>query len=183
MIEEITLLNKLRNGDHKAQRELYEQYHDKMIKKCKRVLRNVEDAEDAVMQAFDSFFRGINRVEIRGPGAIRAYLRGCLRRATADVIRCRQRLKLTWREELPEIPHEPDAFCALHREDISLLIDRILPESQRLVICMAYEGYTHEEVWKQFGIPEASSRALLSKARMRVLTSMLAQGIFPYCID
>lgn len=57
------LLEALRSGDDEAFERLVKQHSGRMLAVCRRILRNEDDARDAVQEAFISAFKGLSKFE------------------------------------------------------------------------------------------------------------------------
>ena len=62
-IQEAELLEALRAGREEAFETLVRAHSGRMLSVCRRILRNEEEAKDAVQEAFVSAFRGISKFE------------------------------------------------------------------------------------------------------------------------
>ncbi len=63
MSGEAELLERLRRGDDAAYEELVRQHSPRMLAVARRMLRNEDDAQEAVQEAFLSAFRAVERFE------------------------------------------------------------------------------------------------------------------------
>jgi len=96
--EESALLARLRDGDDAAYEELVRSYGARMLAVARRFLRNEDDAQDAVQEAFLSAFKAIGRFE--GKSRISTWLHRITVNAALMKIRKRKRKPETSIEDL-----------------------------------------------------------------------------------
>jgi RNA polymerase sigma-70 factor, ECF subfamily len=72
--QEVTLVAAVRAGDETAFSDLAERHRRELHVHCYRMLGSVEDAEDAVQEAFLRAWRGRASFQSRGPSSFRAWL-------------------------------------------------------------------------------------------------------------
>ena len=85
MLEDERLKWKFKRGSREALSRIYEKYFDSMLTLAMGLLRNAEDAQDVVHDAFVSFARSVDTFRLRG--SLSGYL------ATSVVNRARDRLR------------------------------------------------------------------------------------------
>lgn len=151
-----------------AQRYLYNLHADAMMAVCIRYLPSREDAEEALMDAFVSFFKALPRFVPAGPGAVRAYLKRIVVNQCLMALR-RERNGVNSatldQDFLDEPSTDADAFDSMSVREILAALQR-LPEGYRTVFNLyVFEGWTHEEVAAHLGISESTSKTQLFKAR------------------
>ncbi|RYG54223.1 MAG: sigma-70 family RNA polymerase sigma factor [Chitinophagaceae bacterium] len=158
------MVKKARQGDEDAKAWLYRQYSETMFNICMRMAGNKVNAEDLLQDAFIKAFTNLSQLkqpEIFG---------GWLRRIT--VIECLRHGKRTinWkqlddeRQSVTEDDPGPwwaDISMALVNEAI-----RELPNGCRQVFVLyALEDYRHQDIAKELGISESTSKSQYQRAR------------------
>jgi RNA polymerase sigma-70 factor (TIGR02960 family) len=102
---EVRLLERARDGDEDAFRELVSPYRRELQVHCYRILGSVQDAEDLVQETLLSAWRGLDRY--RGDAAIRAWLYRIATNGCLNALRARGRRP---REMTPPVePMPPEA--------------------------------------------------------------------------
>lgn len=165
LLSETELLDRCRQNEPRAQRQLYERYAGKMLAVCRRYVRDADDAEDVLAQGFVKVFRYLHQYEGRGP------LAGWIRRVMVH-----EALKFL-RKRTPLTTSLEDDFVArtavsaataesdLAAADLWALLDT-LPAGYRTVFNLyAVEGFTHPQIAEVLGISEGTSKSQLFKAR------------------
>jgi len=169
---ETQLIQGLKRTDSRAQKVVYERYSGKMMVVCVRYIANRSDAEEVMI---DGFMRAFERIgQFREEGSFEGWLRRIM---VTESLMFLRRTKI-WRQEiaLDEVTTEPDyewAEDTLHVDDLLRLVGQ-LPEGYRTVFNLyAIEGYTHQEIARELGISEGTSKSQLSRARLWLQTSLV----------
>lgn len=146
---ELLLIARLRDGDERACEELVRTHGGRLLSVARRMLRNEEDARDAVQQTFLSAFRGLHG--FNGQSRIATWLHRILVNAALMMMRTRGRHPEESIENLlprfREDGHHAEGWSDLGasvdmllqqretRERVRAAIDR-LPESYRMVLLL-----------------------------------------------
>lgn len=165
------LISKAASGNRQSQRLIYEHYAPKMLSVCRQYIRDVQFAEDVMVQGFVKVF--FNLKHFRNEGSFEGWIRRIMIREAIDHLRKRQ--FVVFDEDVMENrqPEKADVSTALEAEEIQSVIDS-LPEGYRMVFVLyAIEGYKHQEIADMLDITESTSKSQLYKAR-KVLQEKLA---------
>lgn len=150
---------------------IYAAYRGLMYHIAFQVLRQAQDAEDAVHLAFVSIAEHISVIEAPGPRTKR-YVAAIAENRAIDLLRRRQRLPLSSLEELPGIPAEDGGA-----RDLAACIDR-LPALQRQVIWLKYDqGYSLREIASMLRISRAWAAKLDQRAKAKLRALCIEEGI------
>ena len=175
----LTLLTLAQSGDASAREVLIARYLPRLQRwatgRLPRAARDIGDTQDLVQEALFQTFQKIERFEIRGEGALYAYLRqAVLNRIRDELRRARRRPAMgeldpavqdSGRSPLEEVIGQQ----AVERYERALATLR--EEEREAVIARIELGYTHEEVAKLLGKPTANAarmaveRAIVQLAR------------------
>ncbi len=153
-------------GEHRAQRQLYDQLAGLMLTVCRRYLRRREDAEEALLLGFAKMFRALPTY--RFEGSFEGWVRRIMVNEALMQLRQRETLLVSFEEfaqpeNLATTPATADV--QLQAEDLLSLLAG-LPAGYRTVFNLyALEGYGHQEIADLLGISEGTSKSQLSKAR------------------
>jgi RNA polymerase sigma factor (sigma-70 family) len=143
-------------------------------------LRRVESAEDAADIVAETFSVAWRRIEDVPPDAeARLWLYGVARRVLANQRRGalrRQRLADRFREQL-RLTTDGVAAADDDRADAVRHAIARLPEQDREVLSLAnWEGFTPTEIAGVIGVPAATVRTRLHRARWRLRAELEASG-------
>jgi RNA polymerase sigma-70 factor (ECF subfamily) len=186
--DEAALLTALRRGDERAFACVVEANGGRLLAVAKRILRNPEDASEAVQEAFLQAFRAIDRFE--GESKLSTWLHRITVNACLLRLRHAKRHPESALEELlphfDETGHRVDAHTdadwpddVLSRMERSELEQRVrdaiarLPENFRTVVLLRdIEGMSTEETALALGIRPEAAKMRLHRAR-QALRSLL----------
>ena len=138
------------------------------LREARRILRDREDAEEAVQEALIRAWR--SRDSCRGPGSALPWLVQITRNEALRLAKRRQRRRAS------EIPDDtPDSHAAdpeIDRAIDSLATEQALrvlqPEDRRLIHLRYVEDLTQGQVAARVGMPEGTVKVRLHRARARL---------------
>ncbi|AZQ62512.1 RNA polymerase sigma factor [Flammeovirga pectinis] len=163
------ILDKCKEGDRKAQFELYNQYSKAMYNICVRIVNNLEEAEDILQESFLSAFKNLH--QFNGSSSFGAWLKRIVVNHSINHVK-KRRLDLVEMEEnnMSSIPEKEEKDI-----DLILNIDRIreaiqlLPDGYRIVFSLyLLEGYDHREISQILSISESASKSQYSRAKKKL---------------
>ena len=147
--EEALLLAELRAGNEAAFERLLREYGGRMLAVARRLVRNEEDARDAVQEAFVSAFRALERFE--GTSRIATWLHRIVVNCCLMKLRGRQRrpeeaiedLLPKFYEDGHQVPASVDwsepVDSLLHRQEICALVRQCIDGCPRATVrCSCY---------------------------------------------
>ncbi len=187
-LQEAELLEALRAGREEAFETLVRAHSGRMLSVCRRILRNDEEAKDAVQEAFVSAFRGISSFE--GSSLLGTWLHRIAVNASLMRLRSkRRRPEESIDELLPTFKDDghaqveprdwsPTALERVEtretREFVRGCIDR-LPEMHRVVLLLRdIEEMDTSEAAEVLGVSEGVVKVRLHRAR-HALRRLLAE--------
>ena len=158
------LIDGCRKRDRHAQRFLFERYSGRMLALCCRYVKDRMDAEDVMVVAFTKVFDRIG--QYKGDGSFEGWIRRVMVNESLTYLRKNKSMYLETDIEAAE--REPDydkLGSELEAEDLRKLIAN-LPTGYRIVFNLyAIDGFSHQEIAKQLGVSENTSKSQLSRAR------------------
>jgi RNA polymerase sigma-70 factor (ECF subfamily) len=161
------LIQEAKNGDRKAIEMLYKQFYGYAMSIALRYSNSREEAceiiNDSFMKAFDKLNQYDNQNSFKG------WLRRILINTSIDYYRKNiKHVAVMDIEKADAETMEADVIDQLSVEDI-LGILRELPEILRIIFNMyEIEGYSHNEISDQLGIPASTSRTYLARAKKKL---------------
>ena len=181
--EEAGLVAALRAGDEAAYERVVRPYSPRLLASARRILRNEEDARDAVQDAFLSAFKSLEKFE--GQSLFSTWLHRIGVNAALMKLRSRQRKPERPVSDLlpkfledghqanPAVPWEP-ADKLLERQETRELVRRsidTLPDSHRTVLLLRdIEGLDTEQTAEQLGVSAGVVKTRLHRARQALRT-------------
>jgi RNA polymerase sigma-70 factor (ECF subfamily) len=178
------LLEGMRRGDHAAYEAFVRQYTGRAVAVARRLLRNEDDARDAVQDAFLQVFRSID--SFRGDANVSTWLHRVVVNAALMKLRSASRRPETSLDELlpvfDEDGHHADpsqtaplsAEAMVDREQQRALVRACiaqLPDQYRAIITLRdFEELDTGEVAALLGITENAVKIRLHRARQALAT-------------
>ncbi len=177
---EDALIERARQGDQEAFRQLWEEHHTVAMAAALRFCHQASLAEDITQGAFLLAWRGLGRFQVGLP--FRPWLMRILYRHALDVME-RQRIYLQplsqfalVSAEIPRGFYEPDPQELIaQREELSRALVQ-LNAHQRRVIALRYGAdLTEKEIADVLGWPQGTVKSRLNRARDRLRIFLLAE--------
>jgi RNA polymerase sigma factor (sigma-70 family) len=173
-IKLLDLIEGCKRNERIAQKRLYYKYCNAMYTISLRMLKNEDDAHDALQDAFIQVFKGIK--SFRGESTIGAWIKTIVIRSALSKLK---RDIFHVHEEIDERIHSnTDAQSPeLSSEYIEKVI-MTLPTGYRTVfLLIEVEGYTHKEVAEMLNISEGTSKSQLFSAK-KLLKTLLKDLLY-----
>ncbi|MEN8182567.1 MAG: sigma-70 family RNA polymerase sigma factor [Myxococcota bacterium] len=183
-------MERARDGDHEAFRILVERYQGRAHRLALRVLRDEEQARDAVQDAFLKVYRSLGRFEGRSSfytWLYRLVLNVCLdlrrrdrsdRHVEWDDSRSVEPMMGT--EGAPGTLEPPQADAALRRElreQMAAAIEALPEAARETLILREVDGLSYAEIAEALQIPKGTVMSRLYYARRKVREVLLADGV------
>jgi RNA polymerase sigma-70 factor (ECF subfamily) len=185
-LDEAALLVRMQAGDNDAYDACVRTYCGRLLLVARRILRNEEDANDAVQDAFLSAFKGI--AQFQGQSGLGTWLHRIVVNAALGRLRCLQRHPESSLEGLlphfgedehqvdPPAPWKTTPETTLQDQETQTLVRRCigeLPESYRIVLLLRdIEGLATEETARVLDTSTGVVKTRLHRAR-QALRSLL----------
>jgi RNA polymerase sigma-70 factor, ECF subfamily len=169
------LLEALAAGSLPAFERLFTENGDRMKSIAANLLGNLADAEDAVQEAMLKAYRGAAR--FRGGSTLSTWLYRILVNTCYDLLRKSRRRA---EAPLPAAMAKAAGRDADHplRLSIELALSHLDPRERAAFLLCEVEGLSHREAGEVLDVGEATSRALLFRAKRRLQKALSAAGAF-----
>ncbi|HOY42411.1 MAG TPA: sigma-70 family RNA polymerase sigma factor [Chitinophagales bacterium] len=170
-------LEKLKQKDVLACKQLYLQYADAMYNVCLRILQHQAEAEDALQEAFIKVFNNIQ--QYRNESSIGSWIKQIVTNTCLNVLKKR---KITF-DELKDDVSESESVSENESEngndysvdDIKKVIEE-LPQGYRVVFNLyMFEDYSHKQIADMLEISESTAKTQLFKAKRKLKELLLAK--------
>lgn len=169
MQDEYALVEGCRRQDRIVQRLLYERYAGKLFVVCKRYIKDADEAEDALQDAFVKIFRHIDTFRFECP------LEAWLKRIVINTALKFLRKQKPWetmsndsvdvQEMASVLPQADESLPALNYQYLLQLVQELPPGCRMVFNLYAIEGYNHPEIAQMLGIAEGTSKSQYARAR------------------
>ena len=169
------ILDACKEGDQKAQFQIYKLYYKAMYNTSLRIVNNTMEAEDVMQEAFLSAFEKIETYS--GTVSFGAWLKKIVINRSLDALGKRKAVfediesHTGIRDDGPE--------DSLRNEEIDIQIGAVkeaiekLPDGYRVILSLyLLEGYDHDEIAEIMKISSSTSRSQLSRAKQKLISEL-----------
>lgn len=164
-MNEQQLIKGCREGERKAQKELYDLYSRKMMGVCLRYVSDRETARDLLQDGFVKVFTCIDSYQ--GSGSFEGWMRRIFVNCALEYLRKSDVLReAADLDNAPELS-QPDcsAVSDLSAAELMQLVGELPAGFRTIFNLFAIEGYSHKEISEMLKITESTSRSQYTRAR------------------
>jgi RNA polymerase sigma-70 factor (ECF subfamily) len=165
-----------RDGDREAYADLIRARGDRLYAIAQRILRDVQQTEDAMQEALVIAWRDLPA--LRDPDRFDAWLRRIVvRTCITEATRSRRRPVVDI-ESLPfEIAATHDDYLGVgDRDELERGFQRISPEQRAILVLRYYAGLEPTEIAEALGIPAGTARSRLHHAHRAMRAALDADA-------
>jgi len=165
------LINESLQNSRQAQQQLYEKYSPKMLSLCVYYIKDLQKAEEVMLNGFLKVFTKLNQYSKKG--SFEGWIRKIMVLECISYLRKKSPLIFTDQIELFEKIHDNEVELTIAVEDLQNYINR-LPESCKIVFNMyVIEGYKHVEMAQILNVTVGTTKTQLFRAR-KALKEMIS---------
>ena len=171
VLEERSLLQRIAGGDERAVGECMDRYGGLVWSICRRLCRNVDDAEDAVQEVFIDLWASSVRFD-PNVASEETFVAMIARRRVID--RWRKKRREPKSEVISEIndpaaPKESDTVeIGDEASRIQQMMTRLRPEQQQVLDLSIFRGLSHSDIAGELGLPLGTVKTHVRRGLMRV---------------
>jgi RNA polymerase sigma factor (sigma-70 family) len=179
MQDDYVLVEGCRRQDRLVQRLLYERYAGKLFVVCKRYVRQPDEAEDVLQDAFIKIYQHIDSFRFESP------LEAWLRRIVVNTALKHLRKQKNWpqcadiTDLAPVLPQADESLPMLYYQQLLERIQELPPGCRAVFNLYAVEGYTHGEIAELLDISEGTSKSQLFRARSLLQQKLIHEQTTP----
>lgn len=160
---ETKLIQSAAKQNREAQRVLYELHAPKMLSLCRYYIKDVQQAEEVMLNGFFKVFKNVET--FKNEGSFEGWIRRIMVREAISYLRQKKRIEFVAEDDYINHDYGNNIKTNMEVAEIQQLIDS-LPEGYKMVFIMyAIEGYKHFEIADLLKISEGTSKSQLFKAR------------------
>ena len=167
----VDIIEQCKQNNRKAQLQLYNQYCDGMYSVANRFVKDAQDAEDVVQEAFIKAFTKLH--QFKADVTFGAWLKRIVVNKSIDFLKSKkQRLVELDEVHLKVIDTTNDdkwlVDDAITLNDVKHAINKLPDKYQYVVKLYLIEGYDHQEISEILSISEVASRTQLSRGKVKL---------------
>lgn len=158
-------------GEKSSQKELYNQYSQKMYSVCLRYSQHQDQAKDFLQEGFIRVFQ--NLTSFKGEGSFEGWIRRIMINGCLESLRKPE--NRVFHEDVESFEGELSYTPDMRKLDVQFILKKIqeLAPGYRAVFNLyVLEGYQHQEIAGMLGISESTSKSQLSRARKLLQESL-----------
>jgi len=164
------LLEKIRDGDERAFRELIKKYESQVASIVMRMLGNTPEAEDVGQETFIRFFQSIDK--FRGDSTVATYLtRIAMNLSLNELKRRKRRTFFSLNDENIEI-NIPDEDRSTENRETEELVEKALeklePKFRAVIVLRLLEGYSTAETAEILALPIGTVLSRLARGQKKL---------------
>ena len=160
-LSERLLVLRCQAGDEEAFEDLVEGYNRRLLYYLRKMLREVDRAEDVLQEVWLAVLRGLPK--LADPGAFSAWLYRIARdRACREL---RERRPFRPLEEMDLAEETADDIRLEDAEYIHAALDELAPEHREVLVLRFLEGMTYENIARVTGCPVGTVRSRIHYAK------------------
>ena len=178
-MHQVKLIEECKSNNKRAQIALYRKYNQAMYNIAMRLLKNADNADDAIQESFLSAFKNIH--QFKGEVTFGAWLKKIvihkclnhLKKKELDVIS----LDESYGYDIEKEEADNWGFDSLIvLEDVKKSIDKLSDKYKFVVMLYLIEGYDHEEISEVLDISIVASRTQLMRGKIKLRQLLKRQG-------
>ncbi len=160
---ESALIKRAIKNNREAQHVLFELHAPKMLSICRYYIKDLQQAEEAMLNGFFKVF--LNLKNFKAEGSFEGWIRRIMVRESISFLRQQKNIEFPVEEVEIKNDYTNNINADLEVAEIQQHIDA-LPEGYKMVFIMyAIEGYKHHEIAEMLNISVGTSKSQLFKAR------------------
>ncbi|TYA71566.1 RNA polymerase sigma factor [Seonamhaeicola marinus] len=178
---QVDIIEQCKQNNRKAQLQLYNQYCNGMYIVAKRFLKDADDAEDVVQEAFIKAFSKLD--QYKAEVTFGAWLKRIVVNKSIDFLKSRKQHLVDLEDVHLKVVDttEDDKWLvddAITLNDVKSAIGKLPDKYQYVVMLYLIEGYDHQEISEILNISEVASRTQLSRGKVKLqeLLTPLSHG-------
>jgi len=162
---QVDIVEQCKGNDRKAQLALYRKYSQGMYCVAMRFLKNGDDAEDVLQEAFIKAFRKID--QYKGDVSFGAWLKRIVVNQSLDFLKSKQLKIVELEEGYMQVDDDGDWTVddGITIKEVMLAIEQLPGKYREVVQLFLVEGYDHHEISEILNISYTASRTRLLRGK------------------
>ena len=168
---QVDIIEQCKQNNRKAQLQLYNQYFDGMYMVAKRFLKDTQDAEDVVQEAFIKAFTKLH--QYKSEVTFGAWLKRIVVNKSIDFLKSKNQRLVDLEEvhlKVMDVSQDNKWLVddTITVDDVKKAIDNLPDKYQYVLMLYLIEGYDHQEISEILKISQIASRTQLSRGKLKL---------------
>ncbi len=168
---QVDIIEQCKQNNRKAQLQLYNQYCNGMYIVAKRFVKDKDDAEDVVQEAFIKAFFKLD--QYKAEVTFGAWLKRIVINKSLDFLKSKKQHLVELDEvhlKVIDTAHDDKWLVddAITLNDVKKAINELPDKYQYVVMLYLIEGYDHQEISEILNITQVASRTQLSRGKVKL---------------
>ena len=159
------LVNQCLAGKREAYNKLYQLYCRQMFSVAVRILKDREEAEDILQEAFSDAFKNLR--SFRGDASFGSWLKRIVVNKSLNRVK-KKKLELTELGEDYEEEVDESTYPELSVAQIQGAMENLADGFRVVLTLYLFEGYTHKEIAHELSISEGTSKSQYLRAKKKL---------------
>lgn len=169
------LLENLRNGNRKSQKQLYDHFSPRMYALCMRYANSQQEAQDLMQEGFIKVFQHLH--QYRGDGNFEGWMRRIFINTAIEFYRKRSYWKqIDENEANTKEVRDPTGYDRLTLQDMMKMVQSLSDGYRTVFNLYVVEGFSHREISEMLHISEGTSKSQLSRAKAILQKNIILQA-------
>jgi RNA polymerase sigma-70 factor (ECF subfamily) len=157
------LVQKLKKNRRGAQQETFELYASKMLGVCRQYIKDLQHAEEIMLNGFLKTFTKIN--QFKSNGSFEGWIRRIMINECISFLRIKKRMVFIDDDSFFEQPIEIEFIEDSQVSELQQLVDNLREDLRVVFNLFVVEEYKHKEIAKTLNITENASKLRYRKAK------------------
>lgn len=163
------IIERCKQGDRKAQYQLYGLYSHAMYNICRRMMADDDEAKDLLQDAFVEAFLKIRK--LNDIGFFSAWMKRITVNKCLNALRKKKLFTLSLDDGL-DVAEEDEIgdqdLIQSEAKSVLAAVERLAPGSRAVLNLYLFEGYDHKEIADILNISESASKSQYCKAKAKI---------------
>ncbi len=170
------IVEKCKANDRNAQLTLYRKYCDGMYAVAMRFVKNSDDAEDVLQEAFIKAFQKIHQFE--GEVTFGAWLKRIVINKSIDFLKSKKERMIPLEEQYLQVVDDDNwnVSASISLEQVQEAIENLSGKYKYVVLMYLVEGFDHQEISQVLNITETTCRTRLLRGKGQLKELLKQQG-------
>ncbi len=160
---------------------IYHKYHDDIFRRTLSILKNQEDAEDAMQETWLGVSKCIAKLRDKDDDSIRAYIMRIARNRSVSILRTKRKEEILMCDiDLPEMADERELFNLCDERDVSEILacmEQLGNTYSDVLKFYYYYQHSLKEISKLFNVSEDTAWTRLRRGRRMLIELLKRRGL------